>query len=191
MNRRPASSSSGLNRRAALAGLGAGGLGLALAGVARPAAAQDATPEAMANHPIVGLWQEVAGGPDAAQMPWLFSVFHADGTYQSWNGLDSGAALGIWRPTGARAVELLCVYQDTDPTTTSEVPGTATFRIALALDGDALKGSGNLDVRIPNGAPIVAVPDFPWVATRVTFDRNPATGSTITQATPTAGTPTT
>src|SRR5688572_15530999 len=181
-----------VSRRAALAGLGAGGLGLALAAGTRGAAAQDAAADT-ASHPIVGLWQEVAGGPDAVQMPWLFSIFHADGTYQSWNGLDSGAALGIWRSTGERTVELLCVYQDTDPTTTSEVPGTATFRIALALDGDALEGRGNLDVRTPDGTLIVAVPDFPWVATRVTFDVNPATGSTVTAmpATPEAGTPTT
>src|SRR4051812_48538934 len=33
------------SRRVALAGFGAGGLGLALAGVARPATAQEATPE--------------------------------------------------------------------------------------------------------------------------------------------------
>lgn len=43
-----------VSRRTALAGLGAGGLGVALA-AARPAAAQDAAAE-MAKHPIVGFW---------------------------------------------------------------------------------------------------------------------------------------
>ena len=42
-----------ISRRSALAGLGAGGLGLALANAARPANAQDAE---MANHPMVGIW---------------------------------------------------------------------------------------------------------------------------------------
>jgi hypothetical protein len=54
--------SSAVTRRTAFAGIGAGGLGLALAAAARPAAAQDA--DAMANHPIVGVWNVVTpGGP--------------------------------------------------------------------------------------------------------------------------------
>jgi hypothetical protein len=40
-----------LTRRTALAGIGAGGLGLAAATAARSVAFQD-----MATHPIVGLW---------------------------------------------------------------------------------------------------------------------------------------
>ena|GEM_PF-6432064 len=176
-----------VSRRAALTGIGAGATGLALAATARRTAAQDA---ALTTHSVVGLWQEVAGGPDASVMPWLFSIFHDDGTYQSWNGLDSGAALGIWRSTGEGTVELLCIYQDTDPTTTSELAGTATFRIALALDGDALAGNGTLDVRAPDGSSLLELPDFPWVATRVTFDNNPATGSTVSTP-PEAATPTT
>jgi len=133
-----------VTRRTALGSLGAGGPGLALA--ARGAATQDAS-TAMATHPIVGLWQNAVNGPDAAKMPWTFSVFHADGTYHEWNGMDAGAALGIWRPTGANTAELLFTYQDTDPTTETEAPGTAT---------------------------------------RVTFDSNPSTGSTVsaTEATP-------
>src|SRR5262249_15962415 len=42
-----------VSRRIALAGLGAGGLGVALSAATRPAGAQDATAE-MANHPLVG-----------------------------------------------------------------------------------------------------------------------------------------
>jgi hypothetical protein len=52
-----------VSRRAALAGLGAGGLGLALAASGRSAAAQDAAAE-MASHPIVGAWNAMTpGGP--------------------------------------------------------------------------------------------------------------------------------
>src|SRR5687768_1383285 len=51
-----------VSRRAALAGLGASGLGLALAAPVRHASAQDAAVD-LTGHPVVGLWQEVAGGP--------------------------------------------------------------------------------------------------------------------------------
>src|SRR4051794_39644261 len=44
-----------VTRRTALAGLGAGGLGVALATTTRHASAQD-TAAAMAHHPLVGTW---------------------------------------------------------------------------------------------------------------------------------------
>jgi hypothetical protein len=181
-------STDAVSRRSALAGLGAGGLGLAL-GAARPAAAQEAATD-MAKHPVVGFWQNRVTGPDAATMPWTFSLYHADGTYHEWNGLDAGAALGIWRPAGERTAELLFIYQDTDPTTATETPGTATFRMTIDADdtGDALSAKGNLDVRDPAGTLLLTIPDAKWTSTRVTFDHNPATGSTA--VTPTDATPT-
>ena len=93
-----------VTRRAALAGLGAGGLGLALAATGRPAAAQDAE---MANHPLVGTWL-------AGRAPNDISVAHwsPDGN-MSTNlptvGVDadgaithSDPAMGSWVPEGAR-----------------------------------------------------------------------------------------
>jgi len=51
-----------VTRRTALAGLGAGGLGLAIAASTHHASAQDA--DALANHPIVGVWNAMTpGGP--------------------------------------------------------------------------------------------------------------------------------
>src|SRR5689334_13437102 len=44
-----------ITRRTALSAAGAGGLGLALAAAARPAAAQDASGD-LAGHPLVGTW---------------------------------------------------------------------------------------------------------------------------------------
>src|SRR5688572_9211519 len=133
-----------LSRRTALAGLGASGLGLALA--VSHATAQDTVTE-MATHPIVGFWQNRVTGPDAEKMPWTFSLYHADGTYHEWNGLDAGTALGIWRPVGERTAELLFIYQDTDPTTATETPGTATFRMTVEVDatGDGLSYDGDID----------------------------------------------
>jgi hypothetical protein len=156
---------------------------------ARSAAAQDD----MATHPVVGFWQNAVTGPDAAKMPWTFSFYYADGTYYEWNGLDAGAALGIWRPAGERTADLMFIYQDVDPTTEAETPGTATFRMTITADdtGNALTAHGDLDVRTPDGTLIVALPDMIWTSQRMTFDWNPATGSTMTApATPEAATPT-
>ena len=183
-----------VSRRSALAGLGAGGLGLALAATARPAAAQDAATE-MATHPLVGLWI-FNGAVDPSQGPeWMFELYHADGTYVNWNGLNAGAALGIWRPTGARTAEVLLIYIDTDPFPGGvEGPGTAMFRSTLEVDeaGATVTYSGvTLDGRDQYGTHLFPPGPFPLPSsTRVTFDRNPATGSTVVEATPTAATPT-
>ena len=48
-------SPSSMNRRTALSGVGAGAAALGLAHLNR-ATAQEATPDALATHPIVGVW---------------------------------------------------------------------------------------------------------------------------------------
>src|SRR4051812_39394468 len=96
---------SSLNRRTALGGIGAAAaLGL---GHLHGAAAQDATPYAMANHPIVGAWMVTTpAGPSLA-------VFFADGI--NIQGLPASQAgplgvtfvstqVGVWEPTGPRSV---------------------------------------------------------------------------------------
>ena len=107
-----------VSRRAALAGLGVGGLGLALG--TRPVAAQESGTE-MATHPIVGTWYSVSPlGP-------ALSIYGADGaltvvfaptqagpagvTYHS-------ASLGSWEPTDARAIRftMLQVMSDASGT---------------------------------------------------------------------------
>ena len=75
----PSRSSTAVTRRAALAGLGAGGLGLVLA-TAHPAAAQDAAAD-LANHPLTGTWMGLAN-PPLPDDPQVFgpALFGADGT---------------------------------------------------------------------------------------------------------------
>jgi hypothetical protein len=66
-------SSSPLSRRSALSGVGVAAATLGLGPLER-AAAQEATPSALASHPIVGAWNAMTpGGPSLA-------VFSADGT---------------------------------------------------------------------------------------------------------------
>jgi hypothetical protein len=70
-----------VSRRAALAGLGASGLGLALTATVRQASAQDATPNALANHPLTGSWLAMAN-PPLPEDPQVAvpSLFSADGS---------------------------------------------------------------------------------------------------------------
>lgn len=112
----PRRSPSLVTRRTALAGLGAGGLGLALAATARGAAAQDTASE-MANHPIVGNWMvSTPAGPAMA-------VFLADGT--NIQGLPVTQAgpngvvfvstqVGSWEPVSERGVHFTGVQLHSD-----------------------------------------------------------------------------
>ncbi len=45
-----------VSRRTALAGISAGGLGLAIASTTRQTSAQDATTATLATHPLTGTW---------------------------------------------------------------------------------------------------------------------------------------
>jgi hypothetical protein len=120
-------SRSSLNRRAALGGVGAAAAALGL-GHLHQAAAQDATPDAMANHPIVGAWMVTTPiGPSLA-------VFFADGI--NIQGLQAsqagplgvtfvGPQVGVWEPTGPRSVHFTGVQWHSDATGT--LVGTVTI----------------------------------------------------------------
>jgi len=86
-----------LSRRTALAGLGAAGVGLALATAAPPVAAQDATPGAMVGHPLVGTWIVDPEPDNPANVPSLVT-YSSDGIV-----IDPVAGFaGTWKPTGPR-----------------------------------------------------------------------------------------
>src|SRR5215213_6676570 len=106
------------SRRTALAGLGAGALGLALATNRLSASAQVATPDATvyptAGHPITGVWQfdnELRQpGTDISNV-----VFTNEGNYVA-GGVEFGyITVGIWRATGERTAELFFTVQDPTP----------------------------------------------------------------------------
>jgi len=97
MNDDPTRSPSAITRRTAIAGLGAGGLGLTLAAAARPASAQDATPVPMAGHPLVGTWIVDPEPDNPANVPSLVT-FSSDGIV-----IDPVAGFaGSWAATGPR-----------------------------------------------------------------------------------------
>ena len=106
-----------VSRRTALAGLGAGSLGLALAATTRHASAKDTTSEAMANHPMVGAW--LVAGPRGPSM----TIVHPNGTWQDGslaagpgpNGTTiNSATVGTWEPYGERGIHFTAVQTQTD-----------------------------------------------------------------------------
>jgi hypothetical protein len=120
-----------ITRRAAIAGLGAGGLGLAASRLG--ASAQNASPEAMANHPMVGAWLGITpDGPSPA-------FFLADGSFISSSspiraGADgaitySSPQNGAWEPDPAneRGIHFTSVQNVHDT--------SGTFMGTVTVDG--------------------------------------------------------
>ena len=109
-----------VSRRTALAGLGAGGVGVALAATTRHAGAQDSAAE-MASHPLVGTW--LAGrapndisvahwGPDGNMSTNLPTVgVGADGAITP-----SDPAMGSWVPVSARGIHFIFTNRTYDAT---------------------------------------------------------------------------
>lgn len=111
MEHQPAPLISRLNRRVAIAGLGAGGLGLALAAT-RSAAAQEATPNALAGHPQVGVWMI------ESPIGRAIAVYSADGSVVTALAASqagpqgvtfASTQIGTWEATGTRGTHLTVV----------------------------------------------------------------------------------
>jgi predicted lipoprotein len=150
-----------VSRRAALAGLGAGGLGLALAATARGVAAQDATPGATAGHPIVGTWvidRDVTG---TTEVP-VVVVFTADGGF-----IDPGQGVaGVWEPTGPRSAAKTII-----PFVDGGAGGYVVVRATWEVDagGDTMSGPASVTVVAPDGT-VVATSELSSRATRLRVD---------------------
>jgi len=147
-----------VSRRTALAGLAAGGVGLALAAT-HPAAAQDVE---MANHPLVGTW--LAGrapndisvthwGPDGSMIVNGPTVgMDADGAITH-----SDPAMGSWVPEGARGIHF--IFTDRTYDATGALTGTFTVEghPVASEDGMSFWDDGKqvtVTIRDPNGVVI-------------------------------------
>jgi hypothetical protein len=183
-----------VSRRTALAGLGATGLGLALAATARQASAQGATPDAMASHPIVGAWNVMTPmGPSLA-------VFSADGT--NIQGLPAtqtgpegvtfvGAQVGKWEPVSERGIHFTGVQLHSD--------ANGTFTGTVTIDGYPVVSEDGLNliddqsqvmitIRDATGAIVQQIPGAG--SPPVTGNRMGVGAPNFPAATPEAGTPT-
>jgi hypothetical protein len=132
---------SAISRRTALAGLSAGGVGLALAATARPAAAQDAA-TATAGHPIVGAWRGITpGGP-------ALTIFHPDGTAvfadppttvdPALGVVSRSLGIATWEPTGARSIHFTATELYSDASGTFLTFGTVDGYPEVSEDGQTL-----------------------------------------------------
>jgi hypothetical protein len=92
---------SNVSRRTALAGLGAAGMGAALATRRLGANAQDATPTSLAGHPFVGTWIVDRGPDDPTDIP-TYNVVTSDGII--FDPTQGGA--GVWEATGPNTANM-------------------------------------------------------------------------------------
>jgi hypothetical protein len=195
MPRESQQSSSRLSRRTALAGAGAAAAGVGL-GQVDHALAQETTPDALANHPLVGTWAVMTTGGVVPQ------THGADGSFIAAfppNYIDpvlgltfQGPGLGRWESTGARSGRFTFLQALSD----SSGAYVGTFQLAADIeaseDGQTWSGTNTAHAIIRDPANNVTFDevlqfDPPVMAARI--------GATIESvvlpvATPTGGTPT-
>jgi hypothetical protein len=137
-----------LSRRAAIAGFGVTGIGLALATASGQAGAQEASPSSMVTHPLVGTWIVNRDPTSEIDAPSIV-VFTSDGGV-----LDPSLNVaGVWRATGPRSAEwtLVVLIQ-------MGAGGYAAVRTAGELD----EGDNTMD---PFGSVTIVSPDGTVIAT--------------------------
>ena len=158
-----------VSRRAALAGIGAGGLALASSRLG--ASAQDASPAAMAGHPLVGTWIFDRNVADATDAPSIV-VFSADGGL-----LDpSRGVAGAWMATGERtAAWTLIAFID------GGAGGYVAVRSTAEIDegGDALVGPYSVTIVAPD-ATVITSDEAESTATRFPIEPIEAGGTPLT-----------
>jgi hypothetical protein len=191
-----------LSRRTALAGIGAGGLGVALAATARTSNAQDAATD-LANHPLTGTWMAMANPalPDNPQVP-VPSLFGADGTVLlNFPIVDIGpqgmqfqsAYVGVWEAYDAHRGHFTATQTISAPDGTLVGTVTVDGHPLVSDDGLTFIDDGSLvtvTIRDAAGAVVTVVP--PGTPGRpVTGVRMNVGLPGFPDATPGAGTPTT
>ena len=111
--------------------------------------AQDATPAALADHPIVGAWLLDVDADDPANPPAL-AIFHDDGTYLQADP-DGSNGVGTWEATGPTTAALTAIFHGQDET--GGFAGATTARGTVEVDeaGEALTAEYTLDFGGPDG----------------------------------------
>ena len=157
-----------LSRRSALAGLGASGVVLALAGQVAHAA-QDLT---TTNHPLTGMWLAMAN-PNRAEDPQFPapSLFAADGTVvlgfvPASIGMDgnlqfTGSPMGVWAPYDEQTGHFTAVQSIAD--VNGKLVGSVTIdgHPKVSDDGETFVDDGSLvtvTIRDASGAIVTVVP---------------------------------
>ncbi len=164
-----------LSRRDALAGLGAGGLALALAGSGL-AAPQDRA-IGLANHPIYGAWLVA---PPSERAGFETAMFTADGSVLRGTAVTlehgprgvwfSSPGVGAWEPTGERSVAYTAVTLISDAAGAPLGSTTVDGYVVVSEDGQSLVGDApDTKVTDRDTAGAITLSRFadPIVATRI------------------------
>ena len=157
-----------VSRRSALAGLGAGGLGVAFAASPHGASAQDASPAAMAGHPIVGTWIITRDVTNTTQVP-VVVIFTADGGF-----IDPGqGAAGAWETTGPHSAAMTIIPFIGD--------GYGVVRATWEIDesGETMGGSAALTILGTDGTVMATPPSFNSTAIRLHVEPMDKQGSGV------------
>jgi hypothetical protein len=195
MPRESQQSSSRLSRRTPLAGAGAAAAGVGL-GQVDHALAQETTPDALANHPLVGTWAVMTTGGVVPQ------THGADGSFIAAfppNYIDpvlgltfQGPGLGRWESTGARSGRFTFLQALSD----SSGAYVGTFQLAADIeaseDGQTWSGTTTAHAIVRDAGNAVIFDEVLSFDPPVTAARIGATIESVVLpvATPTGGTPT-
>ncbi len=136
-----------LNRRHAIAGLGASGLGLTLGARSPNAAARGFT---TAGHPLVGTWFLDNGTANLTDALDTF-ILHADGSYIEANA-DGVVRLGAWEATGPTTATLTIEAYSRDEAGANTGGIIIRLDITLNPDGASYTAEGTIELIAPDGS---------------------------------------
>jgi hypothetical protein len=186
-------------RRTALAGLGAGGLGLAM--TSRGTSAQDATD--MAGHPLVGSWVALTPGGAVPQLHGadgsIIAAFPPNYVDPVLGLTYQGSALGRWEADGERRGRFTFIQALSDPSGAYAGTFQLSAEIEASEDGQTWTATSTQARAIArDAANTVTFDDAITVEPPVTGVRIGATADSVVlpvvppaAATPESGTPTT
>jgi hypothetical protein len=160
-----------VSRRTALAGLGASGLGIALATTVRQASAQDSV--SMADHPWVGAWVINRDPSDTTESPTLNVVTADGGIIDPVMGV-----CGVWEATGLTTWNFTIMGITVETLAGGGAGSYAIIRGSGEVDasGDAAMGTASVTVVAADGTVLFSA-QGPNTATRIKVEPMDAIGT--------------
>ena len=158
----PEFSSSHVNRRAALGGVGAAAAVAGLNCVSTVRAQESGSD--LAGHALVGAWRvtnDPAEPNSSEPAEPSYYVFQADGTALTSTAV-AGVGVGVWRPTGERTADRSVWYVDLDPDPNHLERGAATgsTSVTVAEAGTTFTETGTVQGKAIDGTVLFTIPSI-------------------------------
>ena len=160
-------------------------LGLFAVRLSGSTSAQEGTPTAGDQHPLIGAWVADTNVDDPANPPSLL-IFHDDGTFIELE-VGGGSGLGAWEATGPTSADLTILFPG--PVENGEFAGHAKVRVHIEVDelGDTFAAMYTVEFPGPDGASSGELGPASVTAERITVE---PMGTPVGPLTAPAGTPT-